>query len=122
MAVRTGNALCVHLALDERAPVVHLAAHLTVVPVQVIVESRKTMGRVRRLAMHVGVGQAACARVATGAGIDLTRRCSRCAAFCVAGLGYRRPRNALAFIEGDREAFVRIELLPLAVLLRPGDV
>ncbi len=122
VAVRACDALRVHPALHERAPVVDLVAHLAIVPVQVVVEQCHAMGVERRLAVHVVVRDPAGAGVAAGAGLDLAGAGSRPAALGIAGRCDGRPRHALALVQRDRQALVRGERLPVALPLCPGDV
>ena len=122
VTVRAGDSLRVHPALHERAPVVDLVAHLPVVPVEIVVEERQSMGVERRLAVDVVVGDAAGAAVATRAHLDLAGRRPRRAALRTPGLGHRRPGDALALVERERETLARRERLPVALLVRPRDV
>jgi hypothetical protein len=55
VAIRAGDAVRVHPALRERAPVVDLVAHLPVGEVEAFVEQRAAMRVERRLAVHVVV-------------------------------------------------------------------
>ncbi len=122
VAIRAGDALRVHPALHERAPVVDLVAHLPVVPVQAVFEQRQPVRVLRRLAVHVVVRDAAGAAMAARAHPELAGRRPRRAALRVAGLGHRRPGDALALVQRERETLARRERLPVALLVRPRDV
>ena len=121
------DALRVHPALHERAPVVDLVAHLPVVPVEVVVEQREPVRVERRLAVHVVVGDAARARVAARAGVDLARstRAARCAARCPCRRPASRSRpcarpSAAARPLGRCERFAVALLLAQATWFEPG--
>ena len=122
VAVRTRDALRVHLALHERAPVVDLVAHLAVVPVQPVVEQREPVRVQRRPAVDVVVRQAARAAMAAGAHFDLARALPRRAALGVAGLRHGRPGHAAPLVQRDGEPLVGVERAPVRPFLRPGHV
>ena len=80
------------------------------------------MGIERRLAMHVIIGETARTAMASRACLDLAGALPRCAPFCVARFGHGQPRDALALVERQREAFAVGKQLPVTLLLRPRDM
>ncbi len=106
MAVGAGDALGLHPALHERAPLVDLVPDLPVAPVEALVERGETMRVLQRLAMDVVVRDARGAGVTARAHVDFPRRRSRRAALRIAGRGHRRPRDAFALGQREREAAV----------------
>ena len=122
VAVGAGDALRVHAALQERAVVVDLVAHLPVGVVEIRLEQRDTIGVAERRAGMPGVVELAAPRVASRAGLDLAARGSRRGARRVAGRGVDRPRDAAPLVQCDREPLRCIGPACIRVELRPRDV
>ena len=91
VAVGAGHALRVHPALQERAVVVDLVAHLAVGVVEAGSSSEARKPSPKRLAGVPCVGDLAAARVAARAGLDLARAVARRRAHRVARRGIDRP-------------------------------
>ncbi len=122
VAIGAGDAVRVHPALQERAVVEDLVAHLPVGVIQTGLEQRRTKGVGEAPARGVLVAELAAPRMAARAGFDLARRLARLRAGRVAALRGRVPGDAATFVERGRQAFGRLQGLPVAVFSRPRHV
>ena len=122
VAIATGDALREHPALEERAVVVDLAAHLAVAPVETFLEERDAMGVEQWRSVDVVFGELAGARVAAPAELDLARRVARAAALRLAGRGIDGPVDVAPLVERDRQPPVRLQAAPVPLAPGPGHV
>jgi hypothetical protein len=123
MTVAAGDALGEHAALEKGAVVVHLVAHLAVVPVQPLLEQRDEIAVADRASRRMVLRDLAAARVALCAGCDLAGRVARTAALGNTGVGIHGPGHVPALVVHDRQTLAwAIEALPVAFLARPGQV
>ena len=106
MAVAARDAARVHLALQERAPVVNLVALLAVGMVERAREERRTIVVEKRLAGFVALGDLAAPRVALRAHLDLALGCARLGAHRIAGCRVLSPRDAAPLIEAGRPSMI----------------
>ena len=116
VAVAASDTARVHLALEERAPVVNLAALLSVAVVKGRGEERRTIMVKERLARLVALCDLAAPRVTLRADLDLAIGCARLRAYRVAGRRVLSPRDVPPFIEARTQtlgAFGSLGFLPL---------
>ena len=117
VAVRAGDALRVHPALEERAPVVDLVAHLPVRVVEPLVEEGRAVRFREQLPRPVLLGQEPPPGVAAGAGLHLEAGLEELRRPRDPALGVHLPLAAAPLGEADDEA--RLPLRRLPPRLRP---
>src|SRR6516164_11231351 len=127
VAIAAGDACREHLALLERAVIVHLVLHLPVGEIELARERRDDMGVGQPAPRHPVLGELAAARVTQSAGLDLlAQQCRRKAALRVAGRCVVPPPDILTLIEAHQQAALGILLLaewpPALLRARPCDV
>ena len=117
VAVRAGDALRVHPALEERAPVVDLVPHLAVGVVEPVLEEGRAVRLREELPGAVLLGQEPPPGVAAGAGLHLEPRLEELRGPRDPALVVHLPLAAAPLGEADDEA--RLPLRRLPPRLRP---
>ena len=122
VAIAASHTSMEHPALDEGAVLVNFAFDLTVRKIEVFIQERDAIVIADRLPVHVVFMKLAATRVASRAHLDLARRSARSAPAGIARRRVDEPVRISAFIEGDCQAFVCAELIPIAPLPCPRKV
>ena len=110
VAVAASDTVRVHLALQERAPVVNLAALLAIGVVERTREQRWAIIIKKRLSGFVALSDLAPPSVTLRADLDLAVGCARLRAYRVAGCRVLSPRNAAPFVEARAQALGGVRL------------
>ncbi len=118
VAIAAGHTLTVHLALQERTPVVDFVALLAVGMVQRWCQQRRDVVIEKRFAGMVALGDLRATRVTLCADLDFLVRVACLAAHGVAGLRVHRPAHIGAFIQQHGQTHARIAI----ALGRPRNV
>src|SRR6266481_7960083 len=120
VAVAASDAARVHLALEERAPVVNLAALLAINMIKRAGEQRWAIIVKERLPRFVALGDLAATGVTLRADLDLALGCARLRAHCVAARRVHSPSDVPPFIEARAQTLGAVFRRGLAYLLRLG--
>src|SRR4029077_8313163 len=99
VAVAAGDTIRIHFALQERTPVIDLAALLAVGVIKRICQQRRTIVIKKRPAGFVALCDLAAPRVTLRADFDLALGCTRLRAHRIAGRRVLSPRDATPLIE-----------------------
>ena len=122
VTIAAGDTGVEHLALGEGTVLVVLLLYLPVGEVVVFIEQRDAVVVAHRLPVDVIFVNLAAPRVASRTHLDFLLRCARRASASVTGREIDRPCDAFALVKRNRQTLGRVELLPLALLLRPREV
>ena len=106
VAVAARDALRVHLALQERAPVVHLATLLSVGVVQRLVQERGTIVIEQWFSGFVAFRYLPAPRMTLRAYVDFSFGRARTGSIGIAARDVDGPRDTASFVETDGQALV----------------
>ena len=89
----------VHLALDERSVLLHLALDLPICITEIVIEKRDSVVIAERLPVHIIFVNLGAPRMTWRAHLDFLLRCSRLTTMYIARCEIDPPGDVVAFVQ-----------------------